>query len=343
MPVVGKTRKQLEYRCDDGDNTLSAQEIFAMAVISISNLAKGGDNENNDEATAFAKLSKIGECWARETSSLKHSAFFIEATDCVPSTPNIVHDMYKDSQWYLAAEKYNWKLPAGYTFNNDMGDLDGVSGLDDYNKPEQPEHGEQETLIMPTVLEAKPLSLSIDSVKMQNQFIWLTNSKIIREAVAKLESKENNLVDPSSVTVTLNNAEAVGYALFDVDNENYYREQFLYNQTTKDDVYQAIMDNYMPIVGLYLYQSQYTPPVWACNDTYVFTEPEDWDETPQENKDLLQQIDYLNWLSQPCQNYIEETAAKISPFKYYLQDETTWTKNKLKELGFLNDAPGLTW
>lgn len=100
MPIVGGLANQYEYRCDGSDNSggLQAPEMLAMAVVSLSRIAKGTTAQEQEYMTI---LSTVAEDWlAPAPNDMDHSmSLFPHNTDlpiadsedtwpgCTASTP----------------------------------------------------------------------------------------------------------------------------------------------------------------------------------------------------------------------------------------------------------------
>lgn len=326
MPVVGKKSNRFEYRCDDGANALTAQEMFAMAVMSISRYEI--DKYGKQEDIAFEKLSKIGENWIQETSSVNHSVFFLEGEKYINiddrSYPT--HAMSKGDEIWLLQEKYNGVVPKGYNKYNsaDTSILDELVG----KKPTDF-----------TTIEVRPLNIvnftSTEANKINNQIrVWTDYDAFAEEVLGivgiidgsgtagsnkKTTTDGNTAGTIGGVSgeisgnlkkyITAEQAADAGLPVFEMTDMDSYKEAFTAQQITKEELRQIVIDKYIPLVGIYLYTGRYTAPKWECPDKFV--KPEDFDKkTPEEQAALRSK-----WLNSECSNYYEKEPAKIIALK----------------------------
>jgi hypothetical protein len=323
MPVVGKVSKLYEYRCDDGNNTLKAQEMLAMGLVSVSKQHGGASNE--DEQDDLSKLGAIAEQYVCLTNSVTHSSIISTAirtefagredweSKGIPrkyfeTDPGLVNE-------FLTAKKYDWLQP--------------TSDSDSYSL---------EVIPLPDLHE------ELTQKKIQTQYSFWTTPL--------------NPDKPWTGDATL---------LFSPLEQGKYALQTDFVTISETNIKNLIVEEFVPLVGIRLYNHTYTVPTWVCNDVYESKVPTSNEENEkkyrekliEDNKLLIQEnnIDADNlstedlnkaiWNCTPSKNYSEIPSTPIgiasgdnNPF---FQNNTYWTKKKLKEFGFLTESPGLTW
>ena len=321
MPVVGKTSKRYEYRCDDGNNALKPQEILAMGLMSVS---QHNDNGEVQEQEYLKRLGAIAECWVCSINSTNHSAIISAASKITQDSATIQRwkngeilrgdfTKYKaELSRFLTLQKNNGAEPLS-TNNNYSLEIIPLEISEEMNNKIQKQF--EYWTMDPEEEYSGSLPPMFDISEQGKYYVQYKTLTMSEEGIKKLISEE--FIPIVGMRMYYHTYTAPTW----VCNETYV-SKVPTTDTDKATYRQKLLDKY--------------------GDTLISKYNIDTRDTVS-----TEDLDKAIWDHLPCTAYSQIPSTPIgiasgdnNPF---FKNNTYWTKKKLKEFGFLTESPGLTW